>query len=127
MDGPERLARRLFADAFHVGAAPLYRPPEGQRFHVITARTEAARSLTLTWLMREFDSRVLGLHMLKGARTYKAVIAFKASVLQELGTTDYAEDNRTVVLGLRRRLPACRVWHYRGVREGMVLDYEAPL
>ncbi len=125
MKGPERAERRAFLGRWYLTAKGLHKPTE-HGFHVVTARSTWARETTLDWLAARYGDRMLGLHMLKGGRTIERVVAFKAGVLRELGATDYSEDNRTVVVALRKAVPECRIWHYKGGR--MNLDYpEAPL
>lgn len=60
--------------------------------------------------------------MLEEARTIERVLAFKSGVLRLYGITDYAEDNREVVRGLRALKLDCRIWHFK--RGCMILDYE---
>lgn len=127
MNGEERKARRAFLLAWYEATPPLFIPDVNVgHFEVITARSEWAREVSLAWLQRRYPYRT-GLHMLgKTSRTIENVVAFKADVLRRFGVTDYHEDNRAVVRGLRRAVPTCRVWHYKGGR--MLLDYpEAPL
>ena len=125
MKGPERLERRAFLARWYLTAKGLYKPTE-YGFHVITARSAWAKETSLDWLMARFGDRMIGLHMLEGARNLENVVKFKARVLVEFGVTDYSEDNRAVVTALRKAVPTCRVWHYKGGR--MNLDYpEAPL
>ena len=125
MNGQERREHTERLRRYYVTAKSLYVPRE-HGFHVITARSKWAEEITRNWLAAHFGDRVLKLHMLEGPRTTERVVAFKATVLLALKVSDYSEDNRDVVRGLRKAVPTCRVWHYKG---GMMkLDYpEAPV
>lgn len=126
MKGPEREAWRVQLEQHYRQAAVLYEPPPTQFFVVITARSLWAHQVTEAWLVKHYGPRVDELCTLVGARTIERVVEFKAGILRTRGITDYVEDNRTVVRGLRRAVPQCRIWHYKGGQ--MNLDYpEAPL
>lgn len=124
MSGVERTQHQQRTIAHYAVAAVLYRPPPGQRFHVITARKQTTRDVTGAWLLRAFGPGVVQLWMLEEGRTIENVVRFKADVLRRVGATDYAEDNRTVVRELRKLDLPCRIWHFKKGR--MVLDYDAP-
>ncbi|MGA7119750.1 MAG: hypothetical protein WBY94_06615 [Polyangiaceae bacterium] len=125
MTGPERIARRDALLAHYETAPVLYVPPAFQDFVVVTARGQAAKDVTVAWLRRHYGHHVTAFATLAGARTTERVVEFKAAFLREQEVTDYAEDNRAVVRGLRKVLSSCRVWHYK--KGQMLLDYEAPL
>lgn len=122
MSGAERTQRREELATFYVAALPLFRPTCA-KFHVVTARKESERVVTQAWLTEHLGERVMSLHMLNVGRTIENVVAFKADALRELGATDFHEDNRQIVRGLRRAVQ-CRVWWF--TKGQMVLDYEAP-
>lgn len=112
MNGEERRARKAHLLAHYAVAAKIH-DPVTWTFHVITARKAdpAVRRVSERWLTQNFAvGRVLGLHMLEVSRSVPAVIEFKAGIIQCLGITDFVEDNVKIVNGLRRLLPACRVW-----------------
>lgn len=125
MNGRERGERREELLAHYATAKPLFLPPMGQVFFVVTARSLWAREVTGRWLDKHHGRSVVELVMNEGARTIENVVVFKAAFLRAKFVTDYAEDNRAVVRGLRKVLPTCRVWHFK--KGNMVLDYEAPI
>lgn len=126
MSGPEREAHKTWLVNWYRSAPKLYEPPEA-RFLVITARknTPEVTEATLGWLKANLPGKEFQLHMLTKSRSIKNVLEFKSGVLKTYRVEDYTEDNRTVVVGLRKILTSCRIWHFRG---GIpVLDYSAPL
>lgn len=125
MNGEERARRKLEQKTFYQETTRLYIPPVLE-FHIITARKKIeAEQATRFWLTENFPGAKYHLHMLEVGRTIENVVEFKSSVLQKIGATDYAEDNRNIVRGLRKKNLDCRIWHY--TKGALVLDYEAPL
>jgi hypothetical protein len=96
--------------------------PKDPSFVVISARKDNAdvRSVTDKWLKR-YGERVSGVYLLKVSRSLENVISFKSQIINELGLTDFTEDNPAVVKGLRTFCPKTRIWLYK---EGLCrLDY----
>lgn len=113
MNGAQRRARTEAYLWAYDRAKPLYDPPQAQ-FDVVTARKEdpATRAVTEQWLHQHFPGRVRRLAMLTEGRRIDVVVPYKARHLAAWGTTDFAEDNRKVVAGLRRLGGAARIWLY---------------
>ena len=119
MNGPQREQRRVALLAHYAQCAPLW-PAHRERFAVISARKETpeVRSASEMWLWRHYKSRPTCLRLLSVARRLDAVVAFKVREALALGLTDFAEDNRQVVAGMRsalgRAAGRCRIWLYVG-------------
>lgn len=113
MDGPARAARRDALVAHYAQAARLLLAQE-TRFYVISARKEgpAVRAASEAWLSRHYAGRWQGLFLLKEGRTLENVVRYKGAALAQLNASDFTEDNRAVVKGLRAAKLKTRIWLY---------------
>ena len=117
MNGAERRLRREQLEHSYAAAKVLYTPAQEQ-FYVITARKRAGdlfrRNVTSVWLEEKFPGQVLGVHYLSTGRTLENVVRFKARAIADLAITDFVEDNRSVLSGLRKMQLNARLWWFDG-------------
>lgn len=113
--GQERKDWDLLLAEHYRTAKPLLVPPEAE-FHVITARKCKAPfiDITMAWLEKHYPDRTWRFHMLATGRTLKNVIAFKGSVIAQMGISKFTEDNREVLKGLRKGGVACELYYFDG-------------
>lgn len=115
MNGPERSAWKQALVGYYAKAQPIIIPTEKQ-FHVISARkdTPEVRAASEAWLERHYPGRCVALHLLSVSRSLENVIEFKSQALRAIGATDFTEDNRDVVKGIRGLVDQgklkCRIW-----------------
>ena len=104
MNGAERKERKEYLREHYLSAKPIYNPPE-KSFYVITARKTDTKAITAIWLDKHFPKRVAGLFMLDVSRTIENVVNFKTQVLLNIKAEVFVEDNKKVLVGIKKRLP----------------------
>lgn len=107
MGGAERKARKDFLYDWYENAERLLLPKEAE-FFAISARKREPRvfEITRTWLNKYYGNRVKGFYLLGTSRTIENVVKFKSEMVIELGVKRHYEDNKKVLKGMRKLLPA---------------------
>lgn len=112
MNGEERIKYRENLINHYLNAAPLF-VPEEEEFIIITARKnrEDVQQASRLWLEKNLPGKKYQIFFLASPKTYQNVIKFKAEVLNTHNVSNFYEDNRTVLKGLKK-LVKCNLWFY---------------
>ena len=124
MNGAERSARKEFLYNWYENAELLYTPKEEQ-FHVISARKKDQRTweITKNWLNKYFPNRVLSINLLNVPRTVKNVVEFKSSAIKEIQSTAHTEDNKRVLVGIKKMCPEVKLYFWeKGMDEPIIFN-----
>jgi hypothetical protein len=112
MNGDERKAYKAQLLVEYANARPLLKPTEP--FIAISARKndDVIYNITLDWLHQHHGDLVVSMALLPFSRTVENVVAFKSSVIEQYGLTDFTEDNKAILKGLSQLGLSTRLWYW---------------
>lgn len=108
MNGIERKERKNFLLHWYANAKPLI-PWDGISL-VITARKSEAFDATISWFLKHYK-KIPQIYFLATTRTIENVVSFKSQWIKVHHITDFYEDNKKVLKGLKELYPECN-YHY---------------
>lgn len=108
MNGAERKARKQYLLYFYANAKPLIKW-DGESV-VITSRKMEASNITVEWFLKYYN-KIPKIYFLNESRNIENVVEFKAEYLKLHKITDFYEDNKKVLAGLKKVYPECN-YHY---------------
>ncbi len=108
MNGLERTMRKAFLLDFYYNAKPLI--PWDKESIVITSRKSEAANATMSWFLKHYQ-KMPHIYFLDKSRNIANVVAFKLNAIKMNHITDFYEDNKKVLKGLKEKHPECN-YHY---------------